>query len=126
MTNPVGLLKEDERRQGIPSRMGTTSTRSPGSITGTATRMGRVGMEARAGEGGTTLMAAGAESTIQMVLRQRRGEGTGATAVMEGRVTDTTIILVLLRTRPMMCEDEERKGGIATITPTVLKKRKMG
>lgn len=128
MTNPAGLPKEDGKRQGIPSTTGwgTTSTRTPGSITVTATRTGRAGMEAMAGEGGTTPITAGAEITMQTVPRQKRGQGTGATAAMEGRDTGTITRPAPLRRRPMTYEEEEKKEGIVTITLIVHRKRETG
>lgn len=116
-TNPAGLLKEN-------GRMGweTTTTPTPRNITGTMTRTGRAGMEAMAGEGGTTPITVGAE---RQTLRQKRGEGRGATAVTEDWDTGTTTRLAPLMRRPIMCKGEEKKGGIATITPIVHQKKEM-
>lgn len=128
-TNPAGLLKEDRRKAGTPSKMGweTTFTHTPGSITATETGTGRAGMETMAGEGGTTPITAGAKITTPTVPRRKRGEGRGATAAMEGRDTGTTTRPAPLRRRPMTCEEEEwKKGGIAITIPTVHPKKEMG
>lgn len=94
-------------------------TGSPGSLTDTVTGMERAEMGAMAGVGGTTPITVGAETITAMVLMQKTGEGRGATAAVEGRVTDTTTMLAPLRRKPMMCE-EEKKGYIAATIPAVL------
>lgn len=73
-TNPAGPPREDGRRQGISGRM-TTFTHTPGSIIATTTVAGRAEMKEMSGEGGTTPITAGAEITMLMVHRQKRGEG---------------------------------------------------